>query len=166
MSGLKPHKELTVKYAHRLIEKYLDRHEVESAIPFLSVAMKCASSRNEFRCLKELLSRGITICTEHVSSDQSCHRDALSAFTLSRLVEMHATAVDRDTFRYTLQTSYEMLRSYFAFLFPKNKVTPLFIPSQPHPHTSLPFENMNSPSEDVNPSQPLCGSIPSSVSII
>jgi hypothetical protein len=142
---------------------------VESAIPFLSVAMKCASSRNEFHHLKELLSRGIAICTEHVSNDQSCNRDALSAFTLSRLVEMHVTATARDTFRYTLQTKYQAIRSYFTFFFPNKKVVPLLFHSQlQHQASSVSFDNMNFMAEvDQSMSSPQpCGSVLSSVSII
>jgi hypothetical protein len=172
---------LTVKYASQLIEKYLDRREVESSLPFLSVAMKCASSRNEFHLLKELLSRGIGICTEHVSNDQSCHRDALSAFTLSRLVDMHAVASERDTIRYTLATNYEVICSYFSFFFKKSKVAPLLLnspPPQHHHSSSLSFDHMNSRAGgggagmEENVSTPNMSlpqpfpSIPSSVSII
>lgn len=71
ISALKQHQQLAVKYSSQLITEYLDRREVESSIPFLALAMKNARSRKEFAHLKSLLARGIGICTEHVSLDQS-----------------------------------------------------------------------------------------------
>jgi hypothetical protein len=125
MTGLRVHKELTVRYSRELIQEFMDRREVESTIPFLAVAMRCATSRREFRRLRELLTRGIAICTEHISQDQSCHRDALSAYTLSRLIDMHATASEQVTFRYFFQKNYNALRCAFTSLFKKNTVVPM-----------------------------------------
>lgn len=125
MSGRQSHKELTVKYSLELIQEYMDRREVESTIPFLSVALKCATSRKEYLYLKELLLQGISICTEHVSNDKSCHRDALSAYTLSRLIDMHSTASIRATIRYTFHTKYCWVRNSLSRIFKKNSVVPM-----------------------------------------
>jgi hypothetical protein len=141
MTGRRAHKALTVKYSRELIEEFLGRREVESTIPFLAIAMRCASTRSEFSYLKELLSQGITICTEHVSYDQSCHRDALSAYTLSRLIEMHGLAAEQITIRYFFQKNYRWLRSFLSSFFKRNSVV---VPLLFHGQDS--FDNVNTSS--------------------
>lgn len=125
MSGQQRHKELTVKYSIELIQEFMDRREVESTIPFLAVALKCATNRREYLWLRDLLLHGISICTEHVSNDKSCHRDALSAYTLSRLIDMHGTASLRATFRYTFHAKYCWIRNSFSRLFKKRSIVPV-----------------------------------------
>lgn len=120
MSGSKSHRQFAVKYSCQLIVEYLDRREVESTIPFLAVAMKNAQARGEYHILKQLLSRAIDICTIHVSQDQLCNRDAISAYTLSKLVDMHMIASVYDSFHYSVQTKMSYLTSFFS-LFRKAK---------------------------------------------